>query len=112
MQPLRRIAKSTGAGVVAMTVTDSAPFFVKEVRLTISAATTDLEEFAVSIDSELGSEYDHLLSAPSADEDLSAVTSFRFADPVPPVIFPGDRLKINWPNIGTKTWAVEVIGHN
>lgn len=102
----------TGSGAIAISVQLKDVYRLIEVRLTISAATTDLDDFAVAIDSELGAVYDHLLCAPSADEDLTAVTSFRYADPVPPVIFPGDSLKITWPNTGTKTWAVEIIVHN
>jgi len=112
-QPLRRIKHATGAAAINMTVTDNLPFFVQEIRLTLSAVTTDLDDFEARIDSELGSAFDHLVCAPDGvNEDLSVVTSYRYADIVPVVIFPGDALKITWPNVGTKTWAVEVIGRN
>jgi len=65
---------------------------------------------AVSLDSRLGDEYDHELAAPDTNEDLTAVTSWRYADPVPPVIFPGDAVKVAWPNTGNVAWAVEIIG--
>lgn len=106
-----RVHYSTGAGAINISHSQSHAYLLKEVRLTLSAVTTDLDDLAVSIDSSLGAAYDTTLAIPDGDSaDLTAITSWRYADPVPPVIIPGDVLKITWPNTGTKTWAIEIIG--
>ena len=108
-----RLHKSTGAEAVNIAIPNqpgASAYRLLEVRLHLNEAAADLSSFAVSLDSELGAAYDSVLAAPDPDEDLTVVTSWRYADPVPPVIFPGDTLKITWPNAGGKTWAIEVIG--
>ena len=105
-----RIDNATGEGIVAITIDREDLYKLAEIRLTLSAATTDLGEFVVRLDSELGADYDTILATPDPNDDLAAATSFRFADPVPPVIFPGDKVLINWPNAGLVTWAIDIIG--
>jgi hypothetical protein len=99
----------SGSGAIAISLQQKQAYKLAEVRLTLSAATTDLGDFAVSLDSELGTAFNTVLCRPDSEEDLTVVTSFRYADPVPPIVFPGDVLMVAWPNTGTKTWAVEII---
>jgi len=106
-----RIHKSTGSGAVDIEIARPQQFYVSEVRLTLSEGCSDLGDFTVIVDSELGSDFDHLLATPDPDEDLTVVTSFRYADTAHPVLFPGDVLAIAWPNTDSVTWAVEVIGY-
>jgi len=106
-----RLHNETGSGAVNITIQPTVRYYrVAEVRLHLSAAATDLDDFSVAIDSGLGSAYDSVLAAPDPIEDLSVVTSWRYADPVPPIVFGDDKLVITWPNAGAKTWAIEVIG--
>ena len=100
----------TGAAAIDLSFDFSMPYLLREVRLKLSAVTTDLDDFVISLDSETGAAYDSIIAMPDATEDLTVVTTFRYADPVPMIIFPGDRVKVEWPNTGTKTWAVDVIG--
>lgn len=109
---LEHLHNESGAGAVAISVAKLHPFKVAEVRLTLGATSADLGDLSVSIDSRLGSAYDHELAAPDANEDLTLVTSWRYADPVPTIIFPGDALKVTWPNAGDKAWAVEILGES
>jgi len=109
---LEHLHSETGSGAIAISVTKRHPFKVAEVRLTLGATATDLGDMSVSIDSRMGSAYDHELAAPDTNEDLATVTSWRYADPVPTIIFPGDALKVTWPNTGNKSWAVEILGES
>ena len=105
-----RISSATGEGIMALTIDRADIYRLAEVRLTLSGVVTDLDEFIIRLDSELGADYDTILATPDPNDDLAAATSFRFADPVPPVIFPGDKVLVNWPNAGTVTWAIDIIG--
>ena len=102
-------AAHSGNGAVSITIEKKQLYRLAEVRLTLGAVVADLDAFAVRLDSALGAGFDHLLAAPDANEDLAVVKSFRYADPVPPVIFPGDKVTIIWPNAGGVAWAVEII---
>jgi hypothetical protein len=105
------IHNSTGSGPISVSISkEDFQYFLAEVRLTLGATTTDLANFSISIDSRLGAEYDHEVSSPDTDLDLTAVTSFRYADQVPPVIKLGDKLVISWPNTGGVSWGLEVLG--
>lgn len=107
---LEHLRNESGSGAIAISISKNHPFKVSEIRLTLGATSSDLGDLAVSIDSRLGAAYDHELAAPDPNEDLTAVTSWRYADPVPPIVFPGDSLKVTWPNTGNKAWAVEILG--
>lgn len=104
------LKRATGLAAVDISIPFDTTYRLTEVRLTLSAAAADLDEFAVGLDSAQGAAFDTVLAAPDPAEDLSTVTSWRFADPSPPVIFSGDSLTITWPNAGGVTWAIEVIG--
>jgi len=100
----------TGAEAIALTLQVSDVYKLAEVRLTLGAVSADLDDFVISLDSEMGAAWDSILAAPDPNDDLAAALAFRFADPVPPVIFPGDKVKIVWPNAGGKAWAIDIIG--
>ena len=103
-------AALTGAEAIALTITNNQAYRLAEVRLTLGAVSADLADFVVSLDSEIGAAWDTILATPDPNEDLANALAFRFADPAPPVIFPGDKVKIVWPNAGGKTWAIDIIG--
>jgi len=100
------------SGTEAIDLTVQVPFTYRlaEARLTLGAVSADLGDLSITLDSELGAGFDNVISTPDPDEDLAATTSFRYADIVPPIIFPGDAIKIAWPNVGGKAWALDIIG--
>jgi len=104
------IHHATGDRAISETVQKDYPYFLTEVRVTLSGVVSDLASLSVYLDSHLGSEYDHLLGAPDSSVDLSAVTSFRYADQVPPLIDPKDKLIVSWPNAGEVVWGLEILG--
>ena len=103
-------AALTGNGAISLTVQVPEAYKLAEVRLTLGAVSADLATLVISLDSEMGAAWDTILATPDPNEDLAAALAFRFADPAPPVIFPGDKVKIVWPNAGGKTWAIDIIG--
>jgi hypothetical protein len=105
------IHNAAGTGPIAISISkEDFQYFLAEVRLTLGTTTTDLADFSISIDSRLGAEYDHEVSSPDPDLDLTVVTSFRYADQVPPVILKDDKLVISWPNVGGVSWGIEILG--
>ena len=103
-------APLTGNGPIALAIRRENAYGLAEMRLTLGAPAADLSSFALRLDAENGPAFDHILAAPDPNEDLAVVTSFRYADPVPPAIFPGDSVSITWPNAGGVVWAIDIIG--
>lgn len=106
-----RIMHQTGSGAVAINHIHAQAYRVAEIRLHLGGTVTDLKNLLAKIDSEHGAAYDFLVAKPdSYSADLTAITDWRYADLVPPIVFPGDRLKVDWPNTGNVTWSIEIIG--
>jgi hypothetical protein len=104
-----RVYNATGAAAIDIDRQMGVPYKLAEVRLHLSATTTDLANLTIAIDSSLGAAYDVLIVKPTGT-DLTTITDWRYAPEVPPLIFPGDVLKIDWANTGTKTYGIEIIG--
>ena len=83
-------------------------FELLEVRLHLSAAGANVENFTITLDSRLGSEYDVVLRTKAMNtvqDDVWAINSTterRF-------FFNGDTLVFAWANAGGKTYGLEVI---
>jgi len=103
-------AALTGNGAVNLVIENNNTYKLAEMRLTLGTVSTDLADFSVRLDSEMGAPFGHILGAPDPDDDLFVTTSFRIADQVPPIIFPGDKVVITWPNAGGVIWAIDLIG--
>jgi len=100
----------TGSGAINLTIQPPISCRLLEARLSLDEPATDLSSFAINLDSGLGAAWDSILAAPDpVAQDLSVVTSWRYADPVPPIVFHDDRIVVSWPNAGGVTWALDII---
>lgn len=93
----------SGAMAVAMDVDDYIQ--LEEVRLHLSAVGGASENFEVTIDSHLGSEYDIVLKA----QDMNAVTDVHYQPTRPVFIHKDDVIDCTYANTNGKAWGLEVI---
>jgi hypothetical protein len=94
-------------GSGAMNETLDAPDYIQleEVRLHLSAAGGASENFEVTINSHLGTEYDLVLK----EQDMNAETDVHYQPTRPVFIHKDDKVDFTYTNTNSKTWGLEVL---
>lgn len=99
-------SNATGSAAMAITIAPADEFQLVEVRLTLDAASGTSENFTVTIDSALGSAYDHQLL--STDMNAERYVTWVLSGDEERFFNSGDELDFAWTNSNTKDWALEI----
>ena len=95
---------ATGAAAISTTVTPAKAFYLKEIRLHLSAAG-GAANLTVTMDAQAGAAYDVVLFT----QDMTTVTDLVWRPDQPIKFIIGDNIVIAWANGSSRTYGLEVI---
>ena len=96
-------SKQTGSGVLSFTLDTDSVIRLHESRLHLDNGSSLEEEFTITLDSSLGSEYDVVLTRHLMQNVDDLVCDFDDM-----WFLPNDKLVFSWPNSDGRTWGLEI----
>lgn len=94
----------TGSGALSFTLTPTRDFHFDEARFHLNSAASTVEDFTVTLDSRLGSNYDVVLF----NEPMANVQDLQIMGREENRYFVGDALKFVYANTDSITYGLEV----
>lgn len=95
----------TGTGAMSYTFAPGKEFTFEEVRLHLSAACTNVENFVITLQSKEGALHNVKLYSVA----MNTVQDLVYQPTKPHIFGPSDSLTFTWTNANGRTWGMEII---